>query len=82
MSLQLLIWPLKGATSVPPGSAACRTVAEIAIGWLGRGLVNGLPSVTVAASAAEAPESEPTPATTAAATLILIDKRSTPVPTA
>jgi hypothetical protein len=49
MTFQLLIWPLNGATSVAPGSAVWRTVAEIAIGRLGSALVSGLPSVTVAA---------------------------------
>lgn len=58
MTFQLVICPLKGATSVAPGSAVCRTVAEIAIGPLGSALVSGLPSVTVVACAAEAPWSE------------------------
>jgi hypothetical protein len=35
MTLQLLLWPLNGATSVAPGSAVCRTVAEKGIAVLG-----------------------------------------------
>ena len=72
MTLQLLIWPPKGATSVAPGSALCRTVAEIAIGLLGSASVNGLPSVTVAACAEGALASEAAPATVTAATFSLI----------
>jgi hypothetical protein len=49
MTFQIVTCPLKGATSVAPGSAVCRTVAEIAIGVLGSALVSGMPSVTVAA---------------------------------
>ena len=82
MTFQPVIWPLNGATSVAPGSAVCRTVAEIAIGRFGSALVSGLPSVTVAACAAEALKSETAPATPMAATLSLIDLRSTEAPTA
>src|SRR6266480_1934454 len=77
MTFQLVIWPLKGATSVTPGSAVCLTVAETAIVRLGSALVSGLPSVTVAARAAEGPRSERAPATPTAATFCLIDKRGT-----
>jgi hypothetical protein len=71
---------LTGATSVAPGSAVCRTVAENTTGVLGSGFVNGLPSVTIAPFAAEAPRSERATATPTAATVSLIDKGSTEAP--
>jgi hypothetical protein len=82
MTFQLLIWPSKGATSAAPGSAVCRTVAEIAIDPLGRALASGLPRVTVAACVAEAPKRETEPATPTTATHSLLDKRNTEAPTA
>jgi hypothetical protein len=52
-------------------------VAENVIVVLGSALVSGLPSVTVAPCAGQAPKSEMAPATPTPATFRLIDNRST-----